>query len=86
MLKDQCKWKKNCDLAKLGSLKRFNPDSEEQGDEGMGVSGRPEGRKAVQRKGREKPNNTIVDLVTNHFKELSTNNTKLMQIFRIWSP
>ena len=66
MLKDQPKWRAICDLRKsgLGLSKRSNPDTEEVGDESMGGSERPKGRKVVKRMLKEKANNTIISLVT----------------------
>ena len=42
----------------------------------MGGSDWPEEWKVVNRKGKEKAKNTVVELVTCHLKDFSTNNTK----------
>jgi len=70
MLKDQPKWKKIADPTQTGSgSKRSNPDNVEEGEEGEGGNERLEGRKAVKRKSKQKANNTVVEMVTTHFKE-----------------
>ena len=41
----------------------------------------PIGRKAVKRKLKQKANNTMVDLVTNHFSTMGTTAIKKVKIF-----
>ena len=40
----------------------------------------PMGRKAAKKKGKEKANNTVVRLVTSHFKKFGTNDIEKAQI------
>ena len=48
----------------------------------MGGSDQPNRRKAAKRKEKEKANNTVVELVTSHFKEFSTTNNEISQMFK----
>ena len=66
LLKDQPKWRAICDSPKSGSgsSKRSHPRTEEAGEEGVGGSERPEGRKATKRRLKQKADTTVVDLVT----------------------
>jgi len=80
MLKDKPKWKKVCDPTEIGSgSKRSNPDSVEDGDEVAGGSERPEGRKAAKRKSKQKASNTVVEMVTTHFKDYNATNNDYAQ-------
>jgi len=76
MLKNQPKWKNDYGPTQPGlGLKRSNIDSVEGGDEGVGGSERPQERKAKQ-----KANNTIMELVTIHFKDYSIGNNETKQV------
>lgn len=88
MFKDQTKGKMIYDPTKsrVGSLKRSNPNSKVLGDEAMGRSECPEASKVVKRKGKEKSNNTVVELVTSHFKKFSITNIEMTKSSKIWSP
>ena len=65
MLKDQPKCKTTRDPPNCGSrsLKTSNFEAEKLGDESVGGNERPEGRKAMKQRLRERANNIIVDLV-----------------------
>ena len=63
-------------------MKKSNPNREKPGGEGVGGSGRLEGRKVSKRRGKEKDKNTIVELVTGHFKEFNTTNNEMTQIVK----
>ena len=52
------------------SSKWSDPDSEEPVDEGVDGSDHPKGSKVAQRKNKDKANNTVVELMTRHCKEL----------------
>jgi len=83
MLKDQSKWRAIYDPPKSGSgSSRSKPDSEEVGDEGVGGSERPKGRKTAKRRMKQKTNNTIVDLVTIELKDIKSTNTDMNEMFK----
>jgi len=84
MLKDQPKWKKLCDLTNLGSesSKRSHSEAEGRENESVGGGERPEGRKAAKRRLKEKPNNTIFDLVTTQMQSLTSANTEMSKVFK----
>ena len=86
MLKDQPKWRAICDPPKSGSgsSKRSNLDTEEVGDEGVGRSERPEGRKAAKRRLKERASNALVDVVTNQMSALNSRNTEAIEAFKIY--
>jgi len=86
MLKDQPKWRAICDPPKSGSgsSKRSNLDTEEVGDEGVGWSERPEGRKAAKRRLKERASNALVDVVTNQMSALNSRNTEAIEAFKIY--
>ena len=70
MLKDQPKCKKIMDPTQTRSeSKRSNLDNVEKGEEGEGGNERPQGKKVTKRKSKQKANNTVVEIVTTHFKE-----------------
>jgi len=71
-----------CDPTEIGSgsgSKRSNPDSVENGDEVTGGSQRPEGRKAANRNSKQKASNTVVEMVSTHFKDYNTTNNDSAQ-------
>ena len=84
MLKIQPKWRAICDPPKSGSgsSKRSKPGSEEAGEEGVGGSERPEGRKAAKRRMKQKANSTVVDLVTTHLNDMRSGNADMNEMFK----
>jgi len=93
LLKDQSKWRTFCDTINGGLSKRSKINEiggysspSTSADEGLevGVDGfiSSIGRKAAKRKLQQKANNTVVDLVTNHFSTMGTTGTEKVKIFR----
>ena len=84
ILKDQPKWRAICDPPKSGSgsSKRSHPNTEEARKEGAGGSERPEGRKAMKRRLKQKAYNTVVDLVTTQLQDLSNNSSGTSEMFK----
>ena len=84
MLKDQPKWRAICDLPKSGSgsSKRFNLDTEETENEGVGGSERPEGRKAAKRRMKNMANNAAVDRVTTELQQIKSVNNDMNDMFK----
>ena len=84
LLRDQPKWRPICDPPKSGSgsSKRSHPDTEEAGEEAAGGSERPEGRKAAKRRLKQKANTPVADLVTTKLQDLSTNSSKMNEMFK----
>ena len=83
MLKDQPKWRAICDPPKSGSgsTKRSNPDTEEAGDEAVGGSERPEGRKAAKRRLKERVKNSVVDAITDQMSIINSRNAVATDAF-----
>ena len=46
----------------------------------MGGNERPRERKATKRNGKQKANNTIVEMVITHFKDYSNNNNEMKEV------
>lgn len=84
LLKDQPKWRAICDPPKLGSgsPKRSHPDTEEAGEEGVGGTERPEGRKTAKRGLMQKANTTAVDLVTTKLDDLSSKSSDMNEMLK----
>ena len=84
MFKDQPKWRAICDPPKSGSgsSKRSHPDTEEAGEEGVGGTERPEGRKTAKRGLMQKANTTAVDLVTTKLDDLSSKSSDMNEMLK----